>query len=169
MRLDGELKYYGCTIAVDTFKERLVDLLIRDFPETTIDGLVCEPANSSEYCHIVRDDIECELLPDKVILKALMNIRRAKQCPVGLRRRVTRNRLVDELQRLGTKIEPLAFRDAVLDSHASMYKDITIDEILCSPKEAASLCVFVRRKCRDSKLPDELILRTLQNSRKSLV
>lgn len=166
MRLAAELQAYGITESSDDFRERLIKALLREFPKRSIDSVVCRPPDAIRFCEVIRG--ECESRPpDIVILKTLMNIRKKKSCPTGLRSPQKKTRLKSKLKAVGCAINEHAFRDLVGDCLADMFKDQTIDELLCHPPEAAALCNHVRSRGKCQTLTDELILVTLMNNRKN--
>jgi hypothetical protein len=167
MRLSTELVAYGISESSDSFRERLVEKLLRAFPGRSIDSVVCNPIEASRYCEMIR--AECESNPpDVVILKSLMNIRRKKSCPTGLKSLNGKKRLKSKLSEIGYESGEDEFRDLVSDCLADMYKSQTIDEVLCHPHEAAALCNYIRSRGESDELTDELILTTLLNNRKSV-
>lgn len=167
MLLAEELAACDCPDSPEKFKERLIDGLMQSFPGRTIDGLVCEPMEALKFCDLIRQGVGSESMADVVILKSLMNIRRRKDCPVGLKPARTQRFLKNELADCGCEIPPKAFRELLVNCLADMYKSRTIDELLCHPREAGALCNYIRRKADCAQLPDRLILSTLMNGRKS--
>ena len=166
MRLETELNAYGISETPDAFRTRLLDVLLKGFPERSIDSVVCRPDDAVKYCQMIRKEIASNP-PDVVILKALMNIRRNKSCPTGLKSPTPKKKLKSKLKDIGWSIGDVAFRELVDDCLADMYKSQTIDEVLCHPPEAAALCVHVRTRADSDVLTDEIILGTLMNNRKS--
>lgn len=166
MQLSTELQAYGIPETPEAFRTRLIDTLLQAFPGRSIDSVVCRPSDAIEYCEIIREDITSNP-PDVVILKTLMNIRRKKSCPTGLRSPGTRKTLKAKLNEVGCIIDENAFRDLVNDCLGDMYHSQTIDEVLCHPVEAAALCAYVRKRSGSPVLTDELILVTLVNNRKA--
>jgi hypothetical protein len=167
MLLARELRLSGCEDTPEEFRGRLIDRLIEWFPETTIDELVCNPANAREYCRRLTNDIGNGSPQGHVMLKALMNIRRNGSCPVGLKPRAGRKNLQRELNSCGCEMDANAFKDFACDCLADMYKSRTIDDVLCYPDQSSELCKYARSKCGLDSLPDELILSTPMNVRKS--
>ena len=167
MRLAQELNVCNCSDSQEKFEMRLIDCLMDSFPNKTIDDMVCEPRNSILFCHTIRNQVASEALHDAIILKTLMNIRKRKNCPTGLKTIRKRKTLKKKLQEIGCDIPAMEFRELVVDCFGSMYKSITIDEIVCHPREALALCNFVRMKSGNEDLPDKLILQTLMNIRKA--
>jgi hypothetical protein len=165
MKLQTELLACNCSDSPEKFKERLIDTLLDQFPGESIDTLTCTPEMSLRFCECVREQVGAEPLHEPVILKALMNIRKSSDCPTGLRSR-SRTLLKDELAHCGCAIAPSDFKDQLVTCLASMYRDQTVDELVCHPREAMALCNYVRRQIGCAALSDKLILRTLMNIRK---
>ena len=166
MRLSAELNAYGISETTDAFRARLLDTLLKGFPGRSIDSVVCRPHDAIKYCQMIRKEITSDP-PDVVILKALMNIRRNRSCPTGLKSPTSKKKLKSKLKDIGCSIGEVAFRELVDDCLADMYHSQTIDEVLCHPPEAAALCVYVRTRGDSDVLTDEIILGTLMNNRKS--
>ncbi|MDM4014673.1 hypothetical protein [Roseiconus lacunae] len=149
------------------FKEQIITLLQSEFPGRTIDGLICRPDEARIFCDKLRNVIGSSRLPDVIPLKSLLNIRKSKSCPTGLKGKGQRRVLATELRRIGCGLSPDGFRDVLVNAHVDMYKDQTVDTMLCHPTESKGLCDFVRRKTGQDVLTDEFILSTLMNVRKS--
>ena len=167
MLLVDELKACECNDSPEKFRVRLIEGLIEWFPDRTIDGLVCSPLEAIEYCLKIREGVGSDSLHDAIILKSLMNIRKRKDCPRGLKSSGTRRLLQSELEAVGCKMPANTFKQAVVDCLADMYKSQTIDELLCHPREAHALCNYVRLRLDCQNLSDQLILSTLMNVRKA--
>jgi len=167
MRLSTELLAYGISETPDAFRERLIGKLLKEFSGRSIDSVVCCPPDAINYCEMIREEVASNP-PDVVILKALMNIRRKKSCPTGLKSPQTKKRLKAKLSEIGCAIDDDKFRELVGDCLADMYHSQTIDEILCHPPEAAALCNYVRARGKSDILTDEIILTTLLNNRKTV-
>jgi hypothetical protein len=77
-------------------------------------------------------------------------------------------RLDKTLADLGFDIDPDAFKDVLSDTFDSMYAGMlpSIDELLVRPTEALRYCVAIRDRLRNFDLPEDVILRTLLNTRK---
>jgi hypothetical protein len=167
MLLKQELAACQCKDSPEVFRDRLIRILTSQYPGRTIDALVCSPREALTYCNDVREEVGSECLFDGVILKALMNIRKRKDCPTGLRKPRSRRNLQRELQEAGCRMDASAFKELTIDCLADMYKSLTIDEIVCHPREAMALCNYARMRARCEHLPDDLILSTLMNIRKA--
>ena len=167
MLLKNELAACNCTDSPEKFRERLIDAIQAHCPGMTIDGIVCDPKMALSYFGYVQEMIGSESLHEAVVLKTLMNIRKQKSCPTGLRSTGKRRNLKRELEKAECRIEPARFKEIACDCHADMYKSRTIDEIVCHPREAMALCNYVRMKADCSYLSDDLILSTMMNVRKA--
>jgi hypothetical protein len=167
MILADELRACECTDSPEKFRERLTDGLAASFPGRSIDSLVCTPLDALTYCEKIRDGVGSQTLCDVVILKSLMNIRKQKDCPTGLKSAGPRRNLKRDLQDAVCRLEAKAFKELVGDCLADMYKSRTIDEMICHPREARALCNYIRSRAQCTSLTDDLILSTLMNVRKA--
>ncbi len=168
MKLKTELAACECSMPEEDFKYLLVSTLEKSYPYRTIDDLVCGPLTAIKYCNEVRDALNSPLLHDGIILKALMNIRKRKDCPTGLKGgRSGKKQLKTQLQEVGFENGASAFNELVCDCFASMYKSRTIDDITCYPIQSRAYCTYVRNKSGVESLTDDLILRSLMNTRKA--
>jgi hypothetical protein len=167
MLLVDELTACECHDSPEKFRERLIDGLTTWYPGRSIDDLVCKPVEALGYCNQIREGVGSDYLYDVVILKSLLNIRKRKDCPTGLKLQRRRRVVKRELKNAGCQLEARAFKGLVGDCLADMYKSQTVDELVCHPREARALCNFVRRRLECEGLGDELILSTLMNNRKS--
>lgn len=165
MRLKTELEACGCNDSEERFKQRLIDE-IAEFGDMTIDDLLCDPVSAARYCDAIRQQVGTQWLHNAAILKPLLNIRKCKNCPPGLKSRRQRTHLGNALKDAQCGYSPDEFKELLIECHTSMYRDQTIDGLLCHPAEAKALCSFVRAKT-GSSLSDPLILRTLMNIRKA--
>lgn len=167
MLLADELRACECTDSPEKFRERLIEGLGESFPGRSIDSLVCTPFDALRYCETIRDGVGSQTLCDVVILKSLMNIRKRKDCPTGLKSVGPRRNLIRDLQEAGCQSGAAAFKELVGDCLADMYKSRTIDELICHPREARALCNYIRTRAQCNSLTDNLILSTLMNVRKA--
>lgn len=167
MKLKDELRAGECQDSPEKFRERLIDNLISEFPNRTIDSLVCSPEDALSYCKSIREGVGSEYLSDIIILKALMNIRKVKECPTELKSSGRRRNVKKELLSAGCDMSPVMFKDMTVDCMASMYRDLTIDELVCQPRDARALCNHARSVSGCAALSDEFILSTLMNVRKA--
>ena len=167
MNLSKELELCECGDTREEFLNRLTRKLQEGFVGMTIDDLVCSPSDAMEFCKQIRDMTECSKLIDPVILKALMNLRRAKNMPTGLKAKREPKRLQTQLNELGCDLTADTFRERANDLFAGMYKSRTFDELACHPVQAKDLCSVLRKNLGNSELPDSMILRTIMNVRKA--
>lgn len=167
MLLADELSACRCELSPDDFRAQLIARLEEEFPGKNIDDLVCTPTDSLAYCNHIRSILNAPGLHDAVILKPLMNIRKRKDCPTNLKSSGVRRYLRKELKNAGCKLWAGAFRTLVVDCLADMYRNRTIDSVVCHPNEAAKLCGIVRTRSGCANLGDTLILSTLMNVRKA--
>lgn len=166
MRLVSELRASKCKDSPEKFKERLIDRLMVSFEGQTIDDLVTVPDEAMRFCELIRQEIGGADLCDAAILKALMNIRRSKNCPQGLKSRLTRTNWSQFIEDAGIDLEPERFYEVLVEGLTSMYRESTVDEMLCHPVEAKSYCDYIRKCLGNSALADETLLRPLLNYRK---
>lgn len=165
MYLKTELKAHRITDSVEKFRERLIDALESQFPDHTIDDLLCEPVKATQYCDYLRSGIGCEEVGSYVFLKTLVNMRKSNRGPNTPTRDITRRSLASKLEEVGSSLNPTIVRERIIDEFADMYKSRTVDDVLCYPAQAADYCRVVRQKLGEN-LPDKLILQTLMNNRK---
>ena len=78
-KLEDELEDCGCTIEQTEFREMLEEQKAITSPSWTIDELVCHPDEAKMFCKHIRTQAECGGLPDSLILRTLMNVRRSHQ------------------------------------------------------------------------------------------
>ncbi len=76
MKLEDELKLYGCEVSADEFESRLADLLAAMYPNLNTEQILYHPDNAKRYCEAVRCSVKCPGLPDEMILRRLQNIRK---------------------------------------------------------------------------------------------
>jgi hypothetical protein len=74
--LDRELKFYRVQQNAEPFRREVRDVYNAHFREWTVDGLMCEPAEAIRFCWLVRFQLRNPELPDRVIMKTLLNIRK---------------------------------------------------------------------------------------------
>lgn len=166
MRLAEELKNFRCPDSPQRFRQRLIEAIQRLFPGWTIDDLVCDPASAIRFCEAIRAETGCEGLYEVVILKPLMNIRRSKNCPTGLKSRRRRTSTARTLIGAGCNLTAEQFEEKLVDALADMYRRQTIDGLVCHPNEAHDYCGYVRNRIQCTELTNPFILRTLMNHRK---
>lgn len=72
-----------------------------------------------------------------------------------------------ELKLLDCAADPQEFRGLLIELHAAICPAWSVDELLCHPHEASAFCAAVRCRTECADLPDDLILRTLTNQRRT--
>jgi hypothetical protein len=167
MRLHAELLTSRVQDSPEKFRHRLIDHLIEQFPGWTIDDLVCSPESSIVFCNGIREGYAVDSLADALILSSLLNIRKRKDCPIGLKTKGPRRVLKHELINNGCTIEPAVFKKRLVDIMSERFTGRTIDDLVCRPREAARFCDLIRDCTHCRALPNQLILRTLMNVRKA--
>lgn len=76
MKLETELKLYGCDVGADMFEETLANLMGAMFPNRNSEQLLYYPYDALRFCEAVRSATRCQGLPDEMILRRLQNIRK---------------------------------------------------------------------------------------------
>jgi transcriptional regulator with XRE-family HTH domain len=76
-KLEAELEECGCSMTPLGFRELLEDRKAIASASWTIDDLVCHPDEAKSFCNLIRAEAKCPRLPDDVILRTLMNVRRS--------------------------------------------------------------------------------------------
>jgi transcriptional regulator with XRE-family HTH domain len=76
-KLEDELSDFDCKMDAGTFRELIEERKAVTSPSWTIDELVCHPEEAKSYCQSIREATECQSLPDHLILRTLMNVRRS--------------------------------------------------------------------------------------------
>jgi hypothetical protein len=67
----------------------------------------------------------------------------------------------------GVDLSRVEFIDQMVNDFNQIYRDdLTFDELLLHPQEAAGFCQEIRRKRGYYDLPDDIILRSIMNARK---
>jgi transcriptional regulator with XRE-family HTH domain len=77
-KLETELAEYGCELDRVEFRELLEEHKALTSPNWTVDELVCHPDEAKSYCNHIRTMPDCENLPDPLILRTLLNARKAR-------------------------------------------------------------------------------------------
>jgi hypothetical protein len=76
MRLQDELKEYGCEVEAQEFREVLADTFARMFRGWTDERMICDTPAARDFCNTVRRVVNCPGLPDVVINMNLLNMRK---------------------------------------------------------------------------------------------
>jgi hypothetical protein len=75
-KLEVELRNAGCSLDPKRFIELLEERHASMHPDWTVDDLVCHPDQARTYCEQIRSEVGAPV-PDHVILRRLMNARKA--------------------------------------------------------------------------------------------
>lgn len=75
--LGAELKAIGCSLDVTEFRRRVIDILENHFAGFTDEQLLCRPRDSMHFCNLMRQEPTCADAPDDLILRTLVNTRKA--------------------------------------------------------------------------------------------
>jgi hypothetical protein len=75
-RLETELAECGCGMDAKMFRELVVERHAVMHPTWTQDDLVCHPDDAKNFCDVIRGEVRADV-PDHVILKTLLNARKA--------------------------------------------------------------------------------------------
>jgi hypothetical protein len=75
-KLEVELRDAGCSLDPKRFIKLLEERHVAMHPEWTVDDLVCHPDQAKTYCEQIRSEVGAPV-PDHVILRRLMNARKA--------------------------------------------------------------------------------------------
>lgn len=75
--LADDLHEAGCKMDQQRFKELLEERKATTSPTWTIDDLVCHPEDAKKFCELIRTETGCIGLSDYLILRALLNVRKA--------------------------------------------------------------------------------------------
>jgi hypothetical protein len=76
-KLRDELNEYGCATDPIAFRKMLEDKKNATTPDFSFDDLVCRPDDAKKFCDLVRAEQSCDRLPDFLILRTLMNVRKS--------------------------------------------------------------------------------------------
>ena len=166
MKLSENLKACGFDGTPEDFRGILLESLRSDFPTSTIDIVLRTPAAATRFCECIRAQFPDANLHDGLILGALMNIRRRKDCPPKLIGAPSKVKLSTLLADGGCSMEVADFRQLAAECLDTMCKGQSIHEVLCHPREALALCEYIRLKCKAAPLPHSLILQVLLTYRK---
>jgi hypothetical protein len=77
-KLETELEACGCELTRAQFHELLERVRVETCPTRTADDLVCRPDEAKAYCDRVRTEINNTNLADYLILRTLLNARKAR-------------------------------------------------------------------------------------------
>lgn len=74
-------------------------------------------------------------------------------------------KLEKELELYGSETDPGTFREVLQEVHAVMHPAWTAEQLLYHPRDAIRYCEAIRARAGQG-LPDEMVLRRLNNIRK---
>lgn len=74
--LEQQLEDSGAGIGASAFRKIVSEIFLRLYPGWTDEDLMVNPRESRLFCHVVRRAVGCRKLPDPVVLKTLINIRK---------------------------------------------------------------------------------------------
>lgn len=77
-KLEAELDACGCELTRAQFHELLERMRESHYPLRTPDDLVCHPDEAKAYCELIRAETGCPKLGDFLILRTLLNARKAR-------------------------------------------------------------------------------------------
>ncbi len=77
INLDRALREHDCDLSPKEFREDLVDAFASMYKSRTIDELLCHPREARAFCNYSRSRLGCVELPNSLILRTLMNVRKA--------------------------------------------------------------------------------------------
>lgn len=76
-KLKDELNEHGCSMDPIAFRTLLEETKASSSPDLSFDDLVCRPDDAKKYCDLIRSQPSCDKLPDFLILRTLMNVRKS--------------------------------------------------------------------------------------------
>jgi hypothetical protein len=76
-KLKDELNQHDCSMDPIAFRNLLEEKKAAMFPEWSFDDLVCRPDDAKKFCEVIRAEHSCSKLPDFLILRSLMNVRKS--------------------------------------------------------------------------------------------
>lgn len=75
-KLETELREHGCAMDAKMFRDLVEQRHSAMHANWTVDDLVCHPDEAKEFCRAIRNEVGADV-PDYVILRALLNARKA--------------------------------------------------------------------------------------------
>ena len=75
-KLETELSEHGCAMDAKMFRDLVEQRHSAMHANWTVDDLVCHPDEAKEFCRTIRNEVGADV-PDYVILRALLNARKA--------------------------------------------------------------------------------------------
>lgn len=92
VKLQDELKQYGCDVDAQEFREILADTFARMFRGWTDERMVSDTAAARDFDNAVRRIVNCPDLPDVLINMTILNMRKnSRTKPNNLRKFKGRN------------------------------------------------------------------------------
>ena len=76
-KLKDELNEHHCSMDPIAFRDLLEQKKAATFPGLSFDDLVCRPDEAKRFCELIRAEPFCDKLPDFLILRTLMNVRKS--------------------------------------------------------------------------------------------
>lgn len=76
MRVEEELKLYGCEITAERFENTLQDVFTAMFATWSIEELERRPSHGVAYVEAVRRAMQCVALDEEMVMRRLQNIRK---------------------------------------------------------------------------------------------
>lgn len=76
-KLEKELEDCGCSLTPQQFRDLLEERKMQTSPAWTCDDLVCHPDEAKAFCNMIRAETNCPKLSDFLILRTLINARKA--------------------------------------------------------------------------------------------
>ena len=80
MKLEDELKLYGCYLDPSQFEEILADVFAGMCAGMNDEGLLYRPSDAVRYCQAIRARTS-DGLPEEMILRRLINMRKSSRAP----------------------------------------------------------------------------------------
>lgn len=77
MRIEDELRLYGCDATAQAFDETLQDVFTAMFATWTIEELERRPSHGVSYVEAVRRAMQCRSLEEEMVMRRLQNIRKS--------------------------------------------------------------------------------------------
>lgn len=80
IKLENELTIYGCDVDPEEFRDIVMELKAVMFPMWTDEELLCHCDHDAPmFCRAVRSRVRCDGLPDHLITRTLLNVRKKSQ------------------------------------------------------------------------------------------
>jgi hypothetical protein len=164
--LKNELEAVGCKLNGAEFNAKLEDLFAETHPNETADDLRCQWRQSRDFCRLVRSRAKLPETCDELVLRALDNIRRDGRLNLGDKPRRAARMMKAWLEQVGCPIGPDEFLEVIRGAFNDLFENWTVDHLLNRWADAGHYCSVVRHQSGFPECPDDLILRSLLNTRK---